>query len=46
MSYNGPINPDNRPLPWGFVQRFDQQYSTWYARRDAVAGRRILTSNT
>ncbi|KAG8936853.1 hypothetical protein FRC03_009595 [Tulasnella sp. 419] len=25
-----PHNPDQRPLPWGFVQRFDQQYKTWY----------------
>ncbi|KAG8881587.1 hypothetical protein FRB99_004714 [Tulasnella sp. 403] len=30
MSYHGPVNPDTRPLPWGFVQRFDQQYNTWY----------------
>lgn len=32
MSYyqNGPVNTDQRPMPWGFVQRFDGQYQRWY----------------
>lgn len=30
----GPHNPDQRPLPWGFVQRFDQNYNTWCASVD------------